>query len=199
MRHLPLLALGVGLAGCGGAATIDREANTAILEVRERADFVYTSCEGGGVGRRCGLILRHTAKASFREIFREKLCKERSTDDCQATFNRYIDAQLAERYHAADWHAVKRQCDRAPLVCDDPVKLELMLVDTHNAAIRERVVVAIDAIDRTRRRQHAEHDAAAALTVAAVTLAAAHAALDRPRCRAYPDIETGETVDTCAR
>ncbi len=160
---------------------IDDGYDRAVAEARSRAEerFVYTSCEGGGVAARCGLILKHVARDSFRERFRERACGALSDDECQARFNRFVEGQLHARYTSAAWTDIATYCDSHPTHCDDPIAYELLLVDNHNANVREALSREKLSIAEARRaeRAYAEHDG--------------------PKCRSYPSVLTGTTLTLC--
>ncbi len=144
-------------------------------------------------------FLKHTAKESFREKFRQRVCKERNDEECQTAFNRYVDAHLARRYFAADWDKVTQYCDLNPTKCDDPVNFELALVDSHNATIRNAHAEEENRIEAERARRQAAYRAMVTETVIGVVNEVAYATHKGPKCRSYPSILTGDTLTTCSR
>lgn len=156
---LSIGAAALVVSGCAhpSDAVIDRAARAELDHVKATTDrqFVYTSCEGGGVAGNCGLIMKWAAKDSFRTRFHDKVCATKSNEECQEAFDRFIDAQLGARYGSADWSLVKRVCDANPRRCDDPVAYELLLVDSQNEAVRRSRVEQEEQIEDRRRWLHA--------------------------------------------
>jgi len=201
-----LVFTGAGLlffaSGCANVhATIDREANGERRSLEAWSDrmYAFASCKDGGVGDRCGLIVEHTAKESFREKFRERVCAAQDADGCQKAFNRYVDAQLARRYFAADRDEVARTCDLGPPKCDDSIAFERLLLASHNAAVRVKHVEAEEQIEAERARRHnARNEEVAAGLVAALAAGAAVTQL-AAKCKSYADVFTGRTLTTCSQ
>ncbi|NOU28530.1 MAG: hypothetical protein HOO96_11550 [Polyangiaceae bacterium] len=192
MPHLKLLAIPIGaalLAGCYDRNAIDDRANARIDAVRsEQAHrFVYAACPADGSSDgSCGLILVHASTDAFRDKFREKKCASRTDADCEALYQRTLDAWIQQRYYAADWEGVARTCDANPGRCDDLRAYEIMLARSHNVRIQNELVHAENEIESTRRREQEE---AAARALGSVVQVADLLSGPHPRrCRRYPGL-----------
>lgn len=189
----------LGLVGCHSGA-IDDRANEEIADVRARAEHraIYPTCaDKAPLGAGCGMLLAYAGTEEYRARFRAAWCVSADEAECQARFQRAIDGWLARRYFAADWGSVADVCDRDPTACADPKHYELLLVESHNAAVRDRAARDEDAIEARRAREH-RADAARTIAVADQVLGeVAYAAHRGPKCRSYPSVFSGVTSTIC--
>jgi hypothetical protein len=174
----PLLAVGCSHPGIDRAA--EREIDVA--SDRARSAIVYASCPDSKLGPDCGLIIRFARTEDFRTKFRDRACQGKTSDECEAAFQRLIDAELERRYSAADWSAVARECDLSPPKCEDPAVYEQLLVGSHNRAIQGRFAEDEARINEERRRRQAEAHARDMRALGEV----AYLLHDGPKCRSYP-------------
>ncbi|MBS2016074.1 MAG: hypothetical protein JST00_24550 [Deltaproteobacteria bacterium] len=186
-------------AACHDRA-IDDHAEAQLAEARSSAEraAVYPTCKNPSeISAGCGLVLKRASTEDFRVKFREKKCAGRSDAQCEALFQRMLDAWLVQRYGLADFDAAARTCDADPGRCDDPAQYELLLLDSHNKRVREGAARAELEIEAARRAAH-QRDAQekTAVVGAAIDLATSRPA---PRCRAYPTVVSGVTTVVCAR
>lgn len=190
------LFLGTATVGCRhGAIDRQHDAETVGAEGRATVAIVYTRCRGGApFGSNCGLVVRHTAEESFRDRFRDRVCADKSAEECEAAFRRMIDAELQQRYYAANWTAVAAQCAHSPPKCDDPSVYEGLLMRSHNTAIEARFDVEQGRIEEERRTAHAEEHRRTEQTVSEV----AFWLLPGRTCRSYPSALSDATNTICS-
>ncbi len=191
---VPVLALCA--AGCAHDR-IDREADQRIddASIRARSQVIEPSCRDGKLGPRCGLVTQRAMTEDFRTKFRDRVCQARSSSDCQAAFEKMIDAELGRRYFAADEKAVTTECDLSPFKCEDPVVYEKMLMVSHNRGLYREFDVEEAEIEADRRAKHAEADARDLRVLGE----AAYALYPGPKCRAYPSVFGGMSNALCTR
>lgn len=189
---LPFFTL-LSLAGCHAGA-IDDRAEKQLSEARATAELrvSYATCaDGRPFGPNCGYLLAHVNTPEFRERFRDKVCTGHSNEDCQARFERSIDAWLAQRYWAADQRAVALSCDANPASCNEPVAYERMLLDSHNSHVRANLVQDEISIEAERRARHAVDVDTATLTAGVVVGTALAVSGHATMYRCYPTIFGG--------
>ncbi len=178
------------LAGCYDRHAIDDRASARIDAARaEQAHrFVYAKCPAdGSADGQCGLILVLASTEAFREKFRDKKCAALQDADCEALFQRTLDAWLQKRYYAADWQAVARECDAEPRSCDDLRTYELMLARSHNLGVQNDLVVRENEIAAAQRQEHQAASAEATVdTITGLSVAGALLGVPPRRCRHYP-------------
>jgi hypothetical protein len=168
------------------ARQADRERAEVDQSVAGRYRFVPELCDEG---THCG-VLAHAARPDFRARFREKVCAQRSAEDCQRAFDEMLEAEVTARYFAADALAVRAICQRFPQRCETPAGFERQLAASHN-----------EAIDRERERLHAdiqarERAAAVRERVAALTLFRTLLGQRTLSCETYPSVY-GTSETTC--
>jgi hypothetical protein len=194
-HYTVLLGALVGFSSLGCMrASIDRAADARVAEVRDQTEsaIVFTSCpDNRPLAASCGLILPHYASDDFRTTFRDSFCKELSPEACQSRYERMINARLEERYYAADRDATTRTCDANPGRCDDPVAYERLLLDSHNARVRQEGARAELLAEKRRRHAHAADVQATLATAAMVTGEIAYDVHAGPKCRTYPGLLGG--------
>lgn len=195
---LPMLSL-LFAAGCHRQA-IDDRANQKVTQVLARAEraAVYPSCaDHAPIGPGCGLYMKRASTEEFRILFRDAKCQGRAAEDCQALYQRAIDAWLAQRYISADWRAVALTCDANPGRCDDPAAYELLLLDSHNFHVRDAAARAENEIELGRRAAHRRDAREGVATLTAAVGTAALLTLGAPKCRTYPSVFEGVTTTIC--
>lgn len=191
----------VGLAGCHSQA-IDDRANEKLSDERTYAtrNARYPTCPDRGViSGNCGLILKHASTEDFRVKFRDSKCVGKDDAACEALYQRMIDAWLITRYPLADWRKVVLACDSDPGRCDDPVKYELLLVDSHNVRIRDDAARAENEIEAERQDAQSRHVAAQIDTTGRILGEVAYATHKGPKCRSYPSLFGGVTNTVCTQ
>lgn len=189
----------VGLAGCRSGA-IDDRANERLNDVRTSAEreAIYPTCpDRAAVGANCGLLLKRAASEDFRTKFRDLKCVNKDAAACEVLYQKMIDAWLAQRYRHADWRSVALACDTDPGSCDDPVRYELLLVDSHNAHVRDDAARAENEIEAQREEEQRQHVARQVEVASAVIGEVAYATHDGPKCRSYPSVFAGVTNTVC--
>lgn len=191
----------VGLAGCRSQA-IDDRANERLSDERTYAtrNARYPTCPDRGViAGNCGLILKHASTEDFRVKFRNAKCVGKEDAACEALYQRMIDAWLVKRYPLADWREVGLACDGDPGRCDDPVKYELLLVDSHNLRIRDDFARAENQIEADREEAQEHHMHQQVTAVSEVVGEVAYVTHRGPKCRSYPSAFTGVTNTVCSQ
>ncbi|HEX7663612.1 MAG TPA: hypothetical protein VF407_03835, partial [Polyangiaceae bacterium] len=159
----------------------------------------YAKCtDGSKIGPNCGLILDAASSEDFRMKFHAKVCANKDADACNLAYRRFLDAELAHRYFAADWDAVARECDRNPGTCDEGTAYERLLLDSHNLEVRRHWSDEQAKIDEERARRHAIDDAQGMAAVNETILTAAALGNHTSVCHSYPSIFGGETT-TCVQ
>jgi hypothetical protein len=184
------------LAGCATQA-IDDRADEQLAELRADAEHAaaYTTCpQGRLLGPNCGLLTKWFADDQVRERFRAAHCQRRTADECQDRYERMLSAQLEKRYFAADFSAAGRECDADPGRCDDIVGYERLLVESHNARVREWAVQRETRIESERREAKRQHGELVARGVGEVF----YFIHDGPKCRSFPSVFEGVTNTTCS-
>lgn len=192
-------AAAVGMIGCRSGA-IDDRANENVNEARVSAEreAIYPTCpDRAAVGGNCGLILRRASSEDFRTKFRDLKCVGKDAPTCEQLYQKMIDAWLAQRYRLADWGAVALSCDSDPGSCDDPVRYELRLVDSHNHRVRDDAARAENEIEARREREQSAHMNRQVAVASAVIGEVAYATHDGPKCRSYPSVFAGVTNTIC--
>lgn len=188
-----------GLAGCHSQA-IDDHANDRLNNEHTYAtrNARYATCPDRGViSGNCGLILRHASTEDFRVKFRDSKCVGKDEAACEAIYQRMLDAWLIKRYPLADWREVTLACDGDPGRCDDPVKYELLLVESHNVRIRDDYARAENQIEAERREAQRRHAEAQSEGISQALTAVAIATHGGPRCHSYPSAFSGVTTTVC--
>lgn len=189
----------LGLAGCRSGA-IDDRANESLNEARVTAEreAVYPTCpDRAAIGSNCGLLLKRASTEEFRTRFRDLKCVAKDGPACEALYQKMLDASLVQRYRRADWAAVGLTCDREPGRCDDPVRYELLLVDSHNLHVREDAARAENEIEARRAEEQQRHVAGQVALASAIVGEVAYVTHDGPKCRSYPSVFAGVTTTVC--
>ncbi len=197
----PWAAAIAGLAGCH-SQKIDDLANGKLSDERTYAErnARYPTCpDRGAIAGNCGLLLKHASTEDFRVKFRDLKCVGKDDAGCEALYRRMLDAWLIKRYPLADWRAVGLACDGDPGRCDDPVKYELLLVDSHNVRVRDDFARAENEIEAQRDEEQNRHVAAQINGTAAVLGEVAYAAHRGPKCRSYPSLFGIATNTVCTQ
>ncbi len=192
-------AVVVGLSGCRSGA-IDDRANENLNDARVTAEreAVYPTCpDRAAVAGNCGLLLKRASSEDFRTKFRDLKCVGKDAPACEQLYQKMIDAWLAQRYRLADWGAVALSCDSDPGSCDDPVRYELRLVDSHNRRVRDDAARAESEIEARREREQDAHVSHQVAVASAVIGEVAYATHDGPKCRSYPSVFAGVTNTVC--
>ena len=191
--------IALALGGCHTHA-IDDRADAQLTEIYasgERAAIYPTCADHSPIGANCGLYTRRASTEEFRALFREKKCAGRTDEECQTLYQRAIDAWLERRYTGADWHGVALTCDANPGHCDDPVSYELLLLDSHNRAVRDATARADNEIEAGRRAAH-RHDVEQAVATTTAIIGTAAYLATTPKCRSYPSVVENVTTTICA-
>ena len=177
--------------------SIDRHAEVQLDGATARANqaIVYARCLDSEIRPNCGYILRHTATDDFRAKFRERVCAAKDAEQCEIAFQRMIDAQLAQRYFAADWNAVGTDCDLSPPKCDDPIVFEQMLLHSHNTNVVSKFDAEAARVEADRRRKHAEQAERGRRALGEL----AYLLHDGPKCRSYPSAFGNMTNTVCTK
>lgn len=130
------------LSGCGHVDDRVEKETTVTPRAAEREtalQIVYATCADGQLyAPSCGLVTRYTATDEFRARFHQTRCDGLTDDACDRLFASTIDRWIASRYESADVGRIAQLCDAHPDRCADKVAYEEMLLDSHNAAVRER-------------------------------------------------------------
>jgi len=172
----------VGVAGCH-AQQIDDHAQAQIESIHsDTASLMMdASCLDGSVLRpNCGLVTKRVAMQDFRDTFAVKKCADVTTEVCQERFDRAVSAWMVQRYTLADVGGVEVTCDANPGRCDDPKEHELLLLDSHNAAVRAMDARRENDVEARRHMEHAIDNAQSAdtallgIVVAGAVLAPRH-------------------------
>ena len=129
--------------------------------------------------------------------FRDLKCKDKDAAACEVLYQKMIDAWLGQRYRLADWGAVALACDSDPGRCDDPVRYELLLVDSHNKRVRDDAARAENEIEARRADDQRQHVAGQVEVASAVLGEVAYATHKGPKCRSYPSVFAGVTNTVC--
>jgi hypothetical protein len=189
----------LGIAGCRSGA-IDDRANEQLNDARVTAEraAVYPTCpDRAAIGGNCGLLLKRASTEEFRTRFRDLECVNRDAAACEQLYQKMLDAWLAQRYRLADWGAVAMSCDSNPGSCDDPVRYELLLVDSHNRRVRDDAARAENEIEARRAEEQRAHVGHQLAVASAVLGEVAYATHDGPKCRSYPSVFAGVTSTVC--
>lgn len=179
---LVLLPMAVGLvgalSGCHSQA-IDARAKAEVAQIRAEADasvMLGTCPDGAPIGPTCGLLTTRIAMPDFRASFREKKCAGDTDAACDEKLSLAFDAWLMQRYWRADVRGVDITCNANPGRCEDPKERELMLLDSHNQAIRDIAASQENRVEDERIALHrADHAPPETDVLIGVNLAAAAA------------------------
>ena len=178
--------------GCH-ASTIDARADANLTEARVATEhqIAFATCaDHSRIGPNCGLIMRIAASDDFRERFRAKVCARKTNEDCDLAYRRLIDAELAQRYFAADWGEVARACDLHPGRCDDAVAYEELLMNSHNTHLQAKYSEDEERIEAARRAAHRADEEAAVGAVLGAAMVIGGAQV----CHSYPSAFGGEAT-----
>lgn len=116
-----------------------------------------TCDDGEKLAPDCGLITEQLATLRYRRAFLKKYCAGATADQCQHRYFDKVAAALAERYPYADPAAVGRNCRKPDADCHNLVAYELVVLETHNAAVSRFAAARKDAIERSRRARLAAY------------------------------------------
>ena len=166
------------VSGCHSQA-IDAHAKEEITAIRANAEesvMLGTCPTGAAIGPQCGLLSNRVAMPDFRASFREKKCAGDSAEACDEKLSLAFDAWLEQRYWRADAQSVYTTCNANPGTCDDPKERELLLLDSHNKAIRDIAAGQENRVEDERLALHrAEHAPSETDVLIGANLAAAAA------------------------
>ncbi len=184
------------LLGCASNA-INAEAQdkrSDALTVQRTLTREPSCATGGDLGPSCGLLMKRLGSDDFRARFAAKRCVDVVPSLCREAYVRLVSAALEDRYPAADPEVVKKSCRGRGENCGDPIGYELVLMDSHNAAISDLTARRELAIEAERERRQAQY-ARDAYATAMTALFVLH---DGPKCSSHRGL--GDTTLTfCKR
>ncbi len=116
---------------------------------------------GGGVmvKQHCGLVFNEIASPELFADFVRGVCHSFDgtvTTECSAKFMDMFIARLGERYIAADWSAISLKCRAYPLGCQQPIAVERIVLESHNAGVRAWYTKSTQEVYANIARQNAE-------------------------------------------
>lgn len=181
--------------GCG--ANYNDRAATQLSEARAQAwdqtlspTCAVTSPEGVE-GKGCGLFLERASQEDYRTRFRDRGCQQKTEAECQALFQRMIDAVLVQRYPRADFDAVKRLCDENPKRCDGPYAYELRLLESHNEHVQRDLTSREASIEAERSAAEERNTLEAVLFFGVLVADIFVHTKSTPKHRTYPSVAKG--------
>ncbi|MFO0665389.1 MAG: hypothetical protein U0174_15650 [Polyangiaceae bacterium] len=191
-----LLSLGltatVMATACG--TSYNRHASAQLAEVRAKAaGEVFRECQtrpNRPEGEGCGLFLEKASSDTYRALFRDRVCKGKTEEECQERFERLIDGVLSQRYYRANFGGVKRLCDDNPRRCEGPYGYELRLLESHNFNVETERLNAERDIEAERRAasEKADDDVLEGIVLGVAVAGVVVRALPEPGCRTYPQV-----------
>jgi hypothetical protein len=177
---LALVAVGIVgvVSGCHSQA-IDAHAKQEVAAIRADADasVMLGTCENGAaIGPQCGLLTTRVGMPDFQASFREKKCVGESAEVCDQKLSLAFEAWLEQRYWRADVKSVDITCNATAGRCDEPKEREIMLLESHNQAIRDFAAGQENRVEDERLALHrADHAPSETDVLIGANLAAAAA------------------------
>lgn len=107
--------------------------------------------DGRRFGPNCGLITEVLTSLRFRRAFQQKRCAGLTIAECRRRYLATIALALQQRYPDADPRAVSENCQMPDADCQDLVHYELVVMDTHNAAVSNWAATRQLDIERKRK------------------------------------------------